>query len=160
MIAKEGFPKFRELPAELRSKVWEIPMLPYGIYTALMIGHGEPRPRQRPPPVPLAFRVVYHYEPIPRDEDLSMRQQTMRAIQHTCSEAASEVQRAFPTTVNCTHGKLRFNSENDTLRLSDGQCLFRLGFIKRFKQFSQVAVAFADEWHKILRKMLFPPLSF
>lgn len=157
-IANEGFPKFRKLPAELRSKVWENAMPPYGVYTALILGREEPRPQQPPPPAPMAFRVVYRLEPLPRIQrgyDFRMRLDTMRTIQRTCSEAASEVRRVFPTTVNCTHGKLRFNADHDSLALSDRQCLLKLGSSKRFERYGQGAIGFADDWHKIPRKMLF-----
>lgn len=157
-IANEGFPKFSKLPAELRSKVWEDAMPPYGFFTALMLGREEPRPQQPPPPAILAFRVVYRLEPVPRgqqDDALRMRLDTMRAIQRTNSEAAFEVDRAFPTTINCTGGKLRFNAEHDTLSLSDLQCLFSNGGCQRFARYSQGAVAFADDWHKIPRNMVF-----
>lgn len=156
-IANEGFPKFSKLPAELRSKVWQDAMPPYGIFTALMLGREEPRPQQPPPPAILAFRVVYRLEPVPRDQqddELRTRLDTMRAIQRTNSEAASEVQRAFPTTINCTGGKLRFNAEHDTLSLSDLQCVFKDGASARFGRYSQGAVGFADDWHKIPRKMV------
>ncbi|KAK7727221.1 hypothetical protein SLS63_007272 [Diaporthe eres] len=157
-IAKEGFPKFRELPPELRLKVWEYAMPPYGFFTALMYGREEPIPQQPPPPAPMVFRLVYRLEPVPRDQqgdELRMRLDTMRAIQRTNSEAASEVQRAFPTTINCTGGKLRFNAEHDTLSLSNQQCKFALGFTLRFRRYSQGAMVFADNWHKIPRKMVF-----
>lgn len=156
-IANEGFPKFSKLPAELRSKVWEDAMPPYGFFTALMLGREEPRPQQPPPPAILAFRVVYRLEPVPRgqqDDALRMRLDTMRAIQRTNSEAASEVQRVFPTTINCTGGKLRFNAEHDTLSLSDLQCVFKDSASQRFGRYSQGAVGFADDWHKIPRKMV------
>lgn len=168
-ISKEGFPKFGKLPAELRLKVWENAMPPYGIFTALMFGREEPKPQQPPPPAPMAFRVVYRLEPVPRDQqddELRMRLDTMRAIQSTNSEAASEVQRAFPTTINCTGGKLRFNAEHDTLSLSyTHRCLYEMGIYMRFKRYSQGAMVFADDWHKIPRKMvinnrlLYGPLS-
>lgn len=156
-IANEGFPKFSKLPAELRSKVWQDAMPPYGVFTALMLGREEPRPQQPPPPAILAFRVVYRLEPVPRaqqDDELRTRLDTMRAIQRTSSEAASEMQRAFPTTINCTSGKLRFNAEHDTLSLSDLPCLFADGAAERFGRYSQGAISFADEWHKIPRKMV------
>lgn len=156
-IANEGFPKFSKLPAELRSKIWQDAMPPYGIFTALMLGREEPRPQQPPPPAILAFRVVYRLEPVPRaqqDDELRTRLDTMRAIQRTSSEAASEVQRAFPTTINCTGGKLRFNAERDTLSLSDMPCMFMIYASDRFERYSQGAIAFADDWHKIPRKMV------
>lgn len=156
-IAKEGFPKFKELPAELRSKVWQSAMPPYGIYTALMRGREEPRPQQPPPPAPMTFRLLYHLEPVPRDQqddELRTRLHTMRAIQRTNSEAASEVQRAFPTTINCTDGKLRFNAEHDILSLSDKNCPFHMWICERFERYSQGAVVFADDWHKIPRRMV------
>lgn len=157
-IAKEGFPKFRELPAELRLKVWENAMPPYGIFTALVLGREKPKPQQPPPPAPMAFHVVYRLEPVPRDQqddELRMRLDTMRAIQRTNSEAASEVQRAFPTTINCTGGKLRFNAEQDTLSLSTAQCFLAKNFLLRFERYNQGAMIFADDWHKIPRKMTF-----
>lgn len=157
-IAKEGFPKFGKLPAELRLKVWENAMPRYGVFTALMIGREEPMPQQPAPPAPMTFRVVYRLEPVPRDQqhdELRTRLDTMRAIQCTNSEAASEVQRAFPTTINCTGGKLRFNAEHDTLVLSQSQCLLSNAFLKRFHRYSEGAVIFADDWHKIPRKMAF-----
>lgn len=156
-IANEGFPKFSKLPAELRSKVWQDAMPPYGVFTALMLGREEPRPQQPPPPAILAFRVVYRLEPVPRDQqddELCMRLDNMRAIQRTSSEAASEVQRAFPTTINCTGGKLRFNAEHDTLSLSDLQCKFASSALGRFGRYSQGAIGFADDWNKIPRKMV------
>lgn len=156
-IANEGFPKFSKLPAELRSKVWQDAMPPYGVFTALMLGREEPRPQQPPPPAILAFRVVYRLEPVPRDQqddELRVRLDTMRAIQQTSSEAASEVQRAFPTTINCTGGKLRFNAEHDTLSLSDLHCRFASGAMERFRRYNQGTVSFADDWHKIPRKMV------
>lgn len=157
-IAQEGFPKFRQLPAELRSKVWESAMPPYGVYTALMLGREEPKPQQPPPPAPVAFRLSYRLEPVPRNQqcdELRMRLDTMRAIQRTSSEAAFEVQRAFPTTINCTGGKLRFNAEHDTLSLSDLHCQFHETIYWRFARYSQGAVAFAHDWHKIPRRMVF-----
>lgn len=157
-IAREGFPKFRQLPAELRSKVWESAMPPYGVYTALMLGREEPKPQQPPLPAPMAFRLSYRLEPVPlllQGDELRMRLDTMRAIQRTSSEAASEVQRAFPTTINCTGGKLRFNAEHDTLSLSDAHCQFRERIYWRFKRYSQGAVAFAHDWHTIPRRMMF-----
>lgn len=156
-IANEGFPKFSKLPAELRSKVWQDAMPPHGFFTALMLGREEPRPQQPPPPAILAFRVVYRLEPVPRDQqddELRTRLDTMRAIQRTNSEAASEVQRAFPTTINCTGGKLRFNAEHDTLSLSDLRCPFAGGAMERFGGYSQGTISFADDWNKIPRKMV------
>lgn len=156
-IANEGFPKFSKLPAELRSKVWQDAMPPYGVFTALMLGREEPRPQQPPPPAILAFRVMYRLEPVPRDQqddELRTRLDTMRAIQRTSSEAASEVQRAFPTTINCTGGKLRFNAEHDTLSLSDLHDVFACGAMERFRRYSQGTVGFADDWHKIPQKMV------
>jgi hypothetical protein len=47
-LAREGFPKFANLPAELRTKIWGHAMPPYGIYTAFMVGHEEPMPQQPP----------------------------------------------------------------------------------------------------------------
>lgn len=161
-IANDGFPKFSKLPAELRSKVWQDAMPPYGIFTALMLGHEEPRPQQPPPPAILAFRVVYRLEPVPRDQqddELRTRLDTMRAIQWTNSEAASEVERAFPTTISCTDGKLRFNADHDTLSLSDTQYRFASGASKRFGRYTEGAVHFADDWHKIPTKMLLNNLS-
>ncbi|KAG6355095.1 hypothetical protein INS49_004176 [Diaporthe citri] len=157
-IDKEGFPKFGKLPAELRLKVWENAMPPYGLFTVLMLGREEPKPQQPPPPAPLAFRVVYRLEPVARDQqddELRMRLDTMRAIQRTNSEAASEVQRAFPTTINCTGGKLRFNAEEETLSLSNAQCILSQNFLLRFERYNEGAMAFADDWHKIPRKMTF-----
>lgn len=157
-IAKEGFPKFGKLPAELRLKVWENAMPRYGVFTALMVGREEPMPQQPAPPAPMAFRVVYRLEPVPRDQqgdELRTRLDTMRAIQCTNSEAASEVQRAFPTTISCTGGKLRFNAEHDTLAISHSQCLLSNAFLRRFHRYSEGAVIFADDWHKIPRKMAF-----
>lgn len=157
-IAKDGFPKFKELPAELRLKVWENAMPPYGVFTALMFAREEPRPQQPPPPAPLAFRVVYRLEPVARDQqddEMRMRLDTMRAIQRTNSEAASEVQRAFPTTINCTGGKLRFNAEQDTFSLSNAQCFLAKYFLLRFERYNEGAIIFADDWHKIPRKMTF-----
>lgn len=61
-------------------------------------------PQQPPAPAPMAVRVVYHLEPVPRDQqddELRTRLDTMRAIQGVSSEAAHEVQRAFPTTIEC-----------------------------------------------------------
>lgn len=159
-IAKDGFPKFKELPAELRSKVWEYAMPPYGVFTVLMRGREEPMPQQPPPPTPMAFRKVYRLEPIPHDhedEELRSRLDTMRAIQSTSSEAASEVQRAFPTTIDCTGGKLRFNADHDTLACSlyDWQCISALGLRERFTRYDEGAIIFANDWHKIPRKMAF-----
>lgn len=157
-IAREGFPKFLELPPELRLKVWEYAMPPYGFFAALMYGREEPIPQQPPPPAPVVFRLVYRLEPVPRDQqgdELRMRLDTMRAIQRTNSEAASEVQRAFPTTINCTGGKLRFNADHDTLILSDVHCLFASGTCGRLRRYRHGAMVFANDWHKIPRKMVF-----
>lgn len=157
-IAKEGFPRFNNLPAETRSKIWQDAMPPYGFYTVLMLGREEPMPQQPPAPIPMAFRVVYRLEPVPRDQqddELRTRLDTMRAIQGVSSEAAYEVQRAFPTTIDCTGGKLRFNAVHDSLNLSDLQCLLGSGFVDRFKGYIQGGVAFANDWHKIPRTMLF-----
>lgn len=157
-IAKEGFPRFQKLPAEIRSKIWQDAMPPYGFYTALMLGREEPMPQQPPSPAPMAFRVVYRLEPVPRDQqddELRTRLDTMRAIQGVCSEAAHEVQRAFPTTIDCTGGKLRFNAVHDRLNLSDLQCPLGSGFIDRFARYAQGGVVFANDWHKIPHTMLF-----
>jgi hypothetical protein len=81
--------------------------------------------------------------------------ETMTTIHRTSFEAASEVQRAFPTTIECTRGKLRFNTECDVLRLSDAQCTLKNGFFKRFARYSQGAVAFAHDWHKIPQQVVF-----
>lgn len=157
-IAKEGFPRFNDLPAEIRSKIWQDAMPPYGFYTVLMLGREEPMPQQPPPPAPMAFRVVYRLEPVPRDQqddELRTRLDIMRAIQGVSSEAAHEVQRAFPTTIDCTGGKLRFNAVHDRLNLSDLQCPLGSGFIDRFKGYAQGGVVFANDWHKIPRTMFF-----
>ncbi|KAH8744491.1 hypothetical protein F5883DRAFT_589707 [Diaporthe sp. PMI_573] len=141
------FPKFRKLPDELRIKIWNEALPSYGTYTALLCGKEEPMPQQQSETAPLTFRVVYRLEPVPheqQDEKLRMRLDTMRAIQHTSSEAAAEVKRAFPTTIDCTRGNLRFNAEHDILYLSDLQCHLRLRFIDRFKQYDMGAMIFAN----------------
>lgn len=157
-IAKEGFPKFDRLPFELRSMIWKEAMPPYGFYTVLMLGREEPMPQQPPAPAPMRFRAVYRLEPVPhdqQDEALKTRLATMRAIQRVSTEAASEVEIAFPTTIDCTGGKLRFNADHDTLSLSDLQCHLQRGFIQRFARYTQGAVVFKDDWHKIPQAMLF-----
>lgn len=157
-IAKEGFPRFKKLPPEIRSKIWQDAMPPYGIYTVLMLGREEPMPQQPPAPAPMAFRVVYRLEPVPRnqqDDELRTRLDAMRAIQGVSSEAAHEVERAFPTAIDCTGGKLRFNAVHDSLNLSDLQCLLGSGFVDRFTQYTQGEVVFANDWHKIPRTMFF-----
>lgn len=157
-IAKEGFPLFKKLPPEIRSKIWQDAMPPYGFYTVLMLGREEPMPQQPPSPAPMAFRVVYRLEPVPRDQqddELRRRLDTMRAIQGVSSEAAHEVQRAFPTTIDCPGGKLRFNAVHDSLNLSDLQCPLGIGFIDRFTRYTQGEVVFTNDWHKIPRTMLF-----
>lgn len=157
-IAKEGFPRFQKLPPEIRSKIWQDAMPPYGLHTVLMLGREEPTPQQPPSPAPTTIRVVYRLEPVPRgqqDDELRTRLDTMRAIQGVCSEAAHEVQRAFPTTIDCTGGKLRFNAVNDILNLSDLQCPLGSGFFDRFKRYAQGEAVFTNDWHKIPRTMLF-----
>lgn len=133
-------------------------MPPYGFYTVLMLGREEPMPQQPPSPAPMAFRVAYRLEPVPRDQqddELRTRLDTMRAIQGVSSEAAHEVQRAFPTTIDCTGGKLRFNAVHDSLNLSDLQCPLGSGFFDRFTRYTQGEVVFTNDWHKIPRTMLF-----
>jgi hypothetical protein len=157
-IAKDGFPKFKQLPSEIRSMIWRAAMQPYGIYTVLLLGREEPMPQQPAAPAPMVFRVVYRLEPVPRDQqdvEMQMRLDTMRAIQRANSEAASEVNSAFPTTINCTGGKLRFNAEHDSLSLSDLQCYLGGGFLQRFTRYTQGGVVFENDWHKIPRVMLF-----
>lgn len=157
-IAKEGFPRFKNLPPEIRSKIWQDAMPPYGMYTVLMLGREEPMPQQPPAPAPVAFRVVYRLEPVPRDQqddELRTRLDTMRAIQRVSFEAAFEVQRAFPTTIDCTAGQLRFNAMRDNLNLSDLKCLLGSGFLERFQRYTRGAVVFANDWHKIPHTMLF-----
>ncbi|KAG8162042.1 hypothetical protein KVR01_007807 [Diaporthe batatas] len=157
-IAEEGFPLFKNLPPEMRSQIWKEAMPPYGIYTVLMLGREEPRPQQPPAPAPIAFRVVYRLEPVPRDQqddELRVRLDNMRTIQAVNSEAAHEVQMAFPTTIDCTGGKIRFNAVHDSLNLSDLQCLLGCGFLERFGRYTQGAVVFANDWHKIPHTMLF-----
>lgn len=157
-IAKEGFPKFMQLPFELRSMIWKEAMPPYGFFTVLMLGREEPMPQQPPAPAPMQFRAVYRLEPVPhdqQDDELRTRLATMRAIQGVSTEAASEVEIAFPTTIDCTGGKLRFNANHDTLSLSDLQCYLGRGFLQRFARYSQGALVFKDDWHKIPGAMLF-----
>lgn len=157
-IAKEGFPKFMQLPFELRSMIWKEAMPPYGFFTVLMLGREEPMPQQPPAPAPMRFRAVYRLEPVPRDQQddkLRTRLETMRAIQRVSTEAASEVEIAFPTTIDCTGGKLRFNAVHDTLGLSDLPCHLARGFLKRFARYSRGAIVFQDNWHKIPQAMLF-----
>lgn len=157
-IAEEGFPRFKNMPPEIRSKIWQDAMPPYGFYTVLMLGREEPMPQQPPAPAPMAFRVVYRLEPVPRDQqddELRTRLDTMRTIQGVSLEAAHEVQRAFPTTIDCTGGKLRFNAVHDSLNLSDLQCLLGSGFVDRFTRYTQGGVVFANDWHKIPHTMLF-----
>lgn len=156
--AQEGFPKFDRLPLELQSMIWREAMPPYGVYTVLMLGREEPMPQQPPAPAPMRFRAVYRLEPVPRDQqgvELRTRLETMRAIQRVSSEAASEVEIAFPTTIDCTGGKLRFNADHEILSLSDLQCLLGNGLLERFARYTQGAIVFKDDWHRIPRGMLF-----
>lgn len=161
-IAKEGFPKFGELPAELRLNVWKHALPPYGIYTVLIDSRQETPPRGPfvPASVPISRRVVYRLEPLPRglqDDELSTRIGTIRAIQLTNTEAASEVKRAFPTTIDCTRGKLRFDAEHDTLSLYEPRYIgpSRALNFEEFAHYSQGSIVFAGDWHKIPRKMVF-----
>lgn len=137
-------------------------MPPYGIYTALMVAHEEVLPNQPFAPfmVPVYFREVYRLEPVPRnlqDDELSMRINNMRAIQFTNTEAASEVERAFPTTIECTGGKLRFNAEHDTLSLAEGRYMGHQRGLhaSKFARYSQGSIVFVGDWHKIPQKMVF-----
>ncbi|KAJ0108851.1 hypothetical protein J7T55_011345 [Diaporthe amygdali] len=155
-IAREGFLKFKELPDEMRAKVWRHAMPTYGTYTALIYGREEPLRRQPPRPAPLAFRVEYRLEPVPRDQpdaERRIRLDTMRAIQSVNSEAASEIRRVFPTTIACTDGLMRFNAKHDILNLSVLQCPLGAGFFERFRRYAQGAVLFAGDWHEIPRNM-------
>jgi hypothetical protein len=154
---QNGFPKFKQLPAELRSKIWQHAMPPRGItYTALMVGREEPMPQQQPAPAPIAFRLVYHLEPVPRnqqDPEMRARLDAMRAIQRASTEAAAEVNFAFPTTIACTRGKLRFSAYHDRLSLSDLHSNLSRGIPHRFAGYAQGAVVFAGDWHRIPRQM-------
>lgn len=157
-IAKEGFPKFSQLPFEIRSMIWKEAMPPYGFYTVLMLGREEPMPQQPPAPAPMRFRAVYRLEPVPSDQQdhkLQKRLATMRAIQRVSTEAASEVEIAFPTTIDCTGGKLRFNAVHDTLSLSDLQYYLGSSFLYRFARYTHGSIVFKDDWHKIPRAMMF-----
>lgn len=157
-MSDQEFKRFPNLPAELRAMIWKEAMPPYGVYTVLMLGREEPKPQQPPAPAPMAFRVVYRLEPVPhdqQDDELRVRLHTMRAIQGVNSEAAYELEKAFPTTIDCTGGKLRFNAVHDILSLSDLQCLLGCGFLARFARYSQGAVVFANNWHTIPSTMLF-----
>ncbi|POS74071.1 hypothetical protein DHEL01_v207530 [Diaporthe helianthi] len=157
-VEREGVPQFKHLPPEIRSKIWQDALPPFGIYTVEMLGREEPMPQQPPAPTPMTFRVVFRLEPVPRDQQddkLRTRLDTMRAIQSVCSEAAYEVQMCFPTTINCTGGKLRFNAIHDSLSLSDLRCPLGRNIVKRMNRYSQDGVVFADNWHKIPRTIIF-----
>lgn len=80
-----------------------------------------------------------------------MRLDTIRGIQRTCSEAAAEVQKAFPNTIKCTSGMLRFNAEQDLFSLSIHEDAL---FYERIHLYGQGAVIFEDDWHTIPRKLI------
>ncbi|KAL1866859.1 hypothetical protein Daus18300_006562 [Diaporthe australafricana] len=156
-ISQEGFPKFRELPAELRIRIWKDAVPTCGTYPALIHGREDVMPQQPPQPALVTFRRVFRLEPVPRDQQeakLRMRLDTIRAVQRTCSEAAAEVQKAFPTTIKCTGGMLRFNAEHDILSLSVHKNGLEELFYDRLQCYNQGAVAFEGDWHTIPQKLM------
>ncbi|KUI54106.1 hypothetical protein VP1G_01391 [Cytospora mali] len=142
-IKQEGFPKFKQLPPELRRMIWKEAMPPYGIVPVLCAvrapAPGEARHKR--------CLVLYPSERYYQGPDFIDRNRMIQALLATTRESQKEVHRCFPDVITYGDYKLLFHFKHDLIYITTPSYEVNL------RDSLPKGLTFADGWNNKIHKV-------